>query len=200
MRRGKNKKDKPKRRRRSTKNAPKKARPRRSRRKGRPPLGTEDWTPTFLQSLAVGNHITQAAKDAKINPCTARRRRAEDPAFAAQWKEARTIGKEELEAEANRRAYHGTDRPIFHAGVVVGHVKEYSDRLLMFLMRAEDPEKFAKMTKTQLTGKDGKPLEMVLVDLTSDEFKNLPPAERIQRLRESIEAKRQAAAKLNGAK
>jgi hypothetical protein len=89
----------------------------------------------------------------------------EDPAFAAQWKEARTIGKEELEAEANRRAYHGTDRPIFHAGEVVGHMKEYSDRLLMFLLRAEDPDKFKDNSKMELVGKGGAALPGVAIYL-----------------------------------
>jgi hypothetical protein len=44
-----------------------------------------------------------------------------------------------LEEEAVRRAYHGTERPIFQKGVQVGSVKEFSDSLLMFLLKSRDP-------------------------------------------------------------
>lgn len=39
-----------------------------------------------------------------------------------------------------RRAWKGTRKPVFHKGVVVGHIREYSDTLGMFLVKAKRPE------------------------------------------------------------
>ena len=77
------------------------------------------------------------------------RRRSED--FAAQWREALEEGTDLLEAEARRRAVTGVDKPVFYKGEVVGSITKYSDRLLMFLLRAHDP-KFRDGGKVKQTG------------------------------------------------
>ena len=66
------------------------------------------------------------------------RRRSED--FAAQWDDALEEGTDLLDAEARRRAVTGIDKPVFYKGKVVGSITTYSDRLLMFLLRAHDPK------------------------------------------------------------
>lgn len=60
-----------------------------------------------------------------------------------------------LEAEARRRAVEGTDRPVFYQGRQVGTVTEYSDHLLMFLLRGALPDKYAERTKTEHSGNLG---------------------------------------------
>ena len=47
-----------------------------------------------------------------------------------------------MELEARRRAVKGTDKPVFQRGEQVGTIREYSDTLLMFLLKANKPEKF----------------------------------------------------------
>lgn len=47
---------------------------------------------------------------------------------------------ERMENEARRRAVEGTLRPVFHGGAQVGEVREYSDTLLIFLLKAHDPK------------------------------------------------------------
>jgi hypothetical protein len=47
-----------------------------------------------------------------------------------------------LEDEAVRRAYEGVERPVFQGGKQVGVVREYSDTLLIFLLKALRPEKY----------------------------------------------------------
>ena len=60
--------------------------------------------------------------------------------FAAQWDEALGEGIDILEAEARRRAFTGVEKPVYYKGKVVGSTTKYSDRLLMFLLKAHDPK------------------------------------------------------------
>ncbi|MHC5536960.1 hypothetical protein ACYOEI_01645 [Singulisphaera rosea] len=47
-----------------------------------------------------------------------------------------------LESEARRRALDGVEKPVFYRGQKCGAIREYSDALLMFLMKAARPERF----------------------------------------------------------
>ena len=47
-----------------------------------------------------------------------------------------------LEDEATRRAFDGVDKPVFYQGRRCGRIREYSDTLLMFLLRGAAPEKY----------------------------------------------------------
>ncbi len=47
-----------------------------------------------------------------------------------------------------RRAVEGVIKPVFHQGKRVGTLRVYSDSLLMFLLRARRPEKFADRAGT----------------------------------------------------
>jgi hypothetical protein len=62
-----------------------------------------------------------------------------DEEFAMRWRDAIEEGIDRLEDEAIRRARDGVKRPVFYMGQVVGHVQEYSDSLLKFLLEAKRP-------------------------------------------------------------
>jgi hypothetical protein len=62
-----------------------------------------------------------------------------DEEFAERWRNAVEEGIDRLEDEAIRRARDGVTRPVFYMGQVVGHVQEYSDSLLKFLLEAKRP-------------------------------------------------------------
>jgi hypothetical protein len=79
---------------------------------------------------------------AKVHFTLPYKRRRFDGAFRAAWDEATQLGTEALEYEALRRAYHGVEEPVFYRGVQCGSVTKYSDRLLMFLLKARDPAKY----------------------------------------------------------
>ena len=66
-----------------------------------------------------------------------------------------------LEAEARRRAAIGVDEPVFYKGEVVGHIRKYSDTLLMFLLKAHWPEKFRENVSIdqRVSGRDGGPVK-----------------------------------------
>ena len=55
--------------------------------------------------------------------------------------EAVAEGIDLLEEEARRRAVDGVNkRPIYHRGVQVGEIAQYSDKLLIFLLERRRPE------------------------------------------------------------
>lgn len=105
-------------------------------------------TAVFLDALAGGLSVSSAAKAAGVPLRTMYGWREGDPAFAAEWAAAYTIGADNLEAEAQRRAVKGVEEPVFHSGKVVGSVMRYSDTLLIFMMKARDPERFCDRART----------------------------------------------------
>lgn len=100
------------------------------------------WTAPFIQALAGGATVTQAAAQAGISRQHVYRYRGQDAEFDEAWQEVYEHGTERLEAEAFRRAVKGTQKPIYHLGKRVGSVREYSDSLLMFLLKARKPDMY----------------------------------------------------------
>ena len=111
-----------------------------------------DWQPAFIELLRETGNVTLAAQHVgqSRNQAYHVRRHSED--FAAQWDEALGEGIDLLEAEAWRRAVTGVDKPVFYKGEVVGSITKYSDRLLMFLLRAHRPQVFRDGGKVKHTG------------------------------------------------
>ncbi len=62
--------------------------------------------------------------------------------FAVRYADAEQEACEALEAEAYRRGVHGIDKPIHYKGDRVDTVREYSDTLLIFLMKGRMPHKY----------------------------------------------------------
>lgn len=73
------------------------------------------------------------------------------------------IGGTALEDEARRRAFEGFDKPIVHQGVITDTVKEYSDTLAIFLLKAHFPEKYRERSSVDLT--------VATLDMTDDELR-----------------------------
>jgi hypothetical protein len=48
-----------------------------------------------------------------------------------------------MEDEAVRRAVEGVDRPIYYRGAVCGYVTEYSDDLLIRMLKARRKDKYS---------------------------------------------------------
>lgn len=98
----------------------------------------------MLEALASGMSPTPAARAAGVGRSTAYLWRQSDPDFAAKWDEAVADGIDLLEEEVRRRAVDGVnERPIYHRGVQVGEIKDYSDKLLIFLLKTRRPEVYA---------------------------------------------------------
>lgn len=94
----------------------------------------------FLQILAQTGKVTDAAKAvgyADTKSMEAYRRKDDD--FAEAWDLALSAAKHGLEAEAWRRAHDGVLEPVYYKGKIVGYKTNYSDSLIMFLLRKLDP-------------------------------------------------------------
>ena len=63
-----------------------------------------------------------------------------------------------LEAEALRRALKGTEKPVYQNGKQVGAIREYSDLLLIFLLKARRPTVYRENARLELTGVGGGPI------------------------------------------
>jgi hypothetical protein len=83
----------------------------------------------------------------------------EDPDFLSLYKKAEDAASDLLEREAVRRAVSGTQKPVFYKGEECGLIKEYSDTLLMFVMKARKPEKYRDNSENNKYGpQDGVPV------------------------------------------
>lgn len=132
-----------------------------------------------MQKLSKSPNVSAAARAAKVSRQWAYQMREEDPDFAAAWDEALQISLDDAEGELYRRAVKGTLKPVFQGGEKVGSVREYSDTLLIFLLKAHKPDVYRETTRNEHTGKDGGPIQQVvshqqdLSKLSIDELKSL---------------------------
>lgn len=113
----------------------------------------------LLEYLEQTGRVDLACKLAKVPRRTAYAWRMDDSEFSKDWEIAidRAVGL--LEDEAHRRAHEGTDEPQFYQGVVCGHVRKYSDTLLIFLLKAHRPERYRDRASIEHTGANGAPLQ-----------------------------------------
>ncbi len=115
----------------------------------------KDTKTVFIEKLKASPNVSVAAKAAGINRTYAYKLRGEDAEFAASWDEAVESSTDAAEAEAYRRAVKGTIKPVFHMGKKVGGIREYSDTLLIFLLKAHRPEKYREPVRVVGSGGNG---------------------------------------------
>lgn len=104
------------------------------------------WMRPFLQNLRQFPSVTEACRAAKVSRQRAYIARRNYPQFASDWDDALQEGLEALEGEAIRRAMVGEERirPHFHNGRLIYEevIKDKSDTLLIFLLKAHNPSKY----------------------------------------------------------
>jgi len=105
----------------------------------------------FLAAYAACGNIADAARKAKCGRCS-HYEWMEDAAYAEAFAEAHEQACEALESEARRRAVRGVQKPVYYMGDIVGTAREYSDVLLIFLMKGAMPEKYRDNVKIEHTG------------------------------------------------
>lgn len=96
----------------------------------------------FIAAYAESGNVTLAAIAAKVDRRTHYKWLEADPDYTDAFYEAGEAAADRLEQEARRRAVDGVERPLMHKGEEVGTVREYSDQLLMFLLKGVRPEKY----------------------------------------------------------
>lgn len=129
------------------------------RTRNRTPKKRKNWKPVFLRELSRTACVLYSAIKAGVGKVTVYDARKADVAFKEAWDDAKEIANELLLVEGRRRAYEGVLRPIYQGGKLRGKVKDYSDTLLIFFIKAHNPE-FRDSTKHEHTGKDGGPVNV----------------------------------------
>jgi hypothetical protein len=117
-----------------------------------------------LAALSAGHSYEKAADAAKIGRTALFAWKKADAKFNDECLAAEEAGTDRLEDEATRRAVKGTLRPVFYKGEQVGSIREYSDTLLIFLLKARRPDKFKESVAHEHGGKDGRPIVVELVN------------------------------------
>lgn len=102
----------------------------------------------FLEVFAQIGNVTSCAREVGVLRNTVYSWRADDPEFAAAMDVAGDEAVDLLELEARRRGHDGYDKPVFQQGVQVGLIREYSDTLLIFLLKGLRPEKYREKPPT----------------------------------------------------
>lgn len=101
------------------------------------------WMKAFITALSLRGIVSQACGTAKIDRTTAYKARDVDSVFATAWDEAMEVAADALEAEAWRRAVEGVKKPVgFYQGAASEYVREYSDTLLIFMLKGARPAKY----------------------------------------------------------
>lgn len=135
-----------------------------------------EWQPRFLESLRRTCNVSATCEAVGVGRQTAYDARERDADFADLWDAAVEEAVELLEGEARRRAYEGTTATkVFQAlienpetgememrTVRQEAVREYSDTLLIFLLKAHKPKMYRDRVDVSLGGKDGLPIRMTL--------------------------------------
>lgn len=106
----------------------------------------------FIEALADSACVQTAATTARmsVQSAYALRRAPGGEAFAAAWAAALQQGALKLADVAFERALLGVQEPVFdRAGIAIGCKTRYSERLMIFLLRAHLPERYAHAHRTE---------------------------------------------------
>jgi Bacteriophage Sf6, terminase small subunit-like len=106
------------------------------------PEAVDQLKSALLIAYVRSGSLTRACQATSISQSAHRRWLANDSQYAEAWADAQAALADSLEEEAIRRARDGIERPVFQGGLEVGRVTEYSDQLLMFLLKGMRPEKY----------------------------------------------------------
>jgi hypothetical protein len=121
----------------------------------------------MLAALSELGNVTAAARLVGIHHDTHYQWMKRDPQYAEQVPGVLEQAADLLEAEARRRAVEGVTKPIIggrNRDEVVTTVKEYSDTLLIFLLKGVRPQKYKELRQTEHSGR---------VELSARPFKDL---------------------------
>jgi|SRR5262245_4716617 len=106
----------------------------------------------FLDAFAQAGTCIGAAKLSGVDDRLHYAWLAKSEQYRKDFEIAKDRAAQVLEAEARRRACDGYDDPIYFQGVQVGHVRRYSDLLMIFLLKAAKPDIFRDYHSVNVKG------------------------------------------------
>jgi len=104
----------------------------------------------YLRALARLWTPALALKAAGHTPSELAMWREHDAAFLVAERQCREGLTDQLEAEAVRRAFRGVRRPVYQGGLLAGYLTEYSDQLLIVLLKAMRPERYRERSEVSV--------------------------------------------------
>lgn len=122
----------------------------------------------YLIAFAKCGQVGKAAKSAGIDRHTPKEWCETDPDFELAYEDAKESYAEILEAEAVKRATKGVMRykfdrrgePLIDPRTGKPYVeREFSDTLLIFMLKGLKPKTYRENVKTELSGENGAPIE-----------------------------------------
>lgn len=131
--------------------------------------------PAVIAAFKGCASVTKACEIADICRDTFYRWLKEDPEFREAFEKSREEAAQLLEDEAARRAYEGVERPVDQGGKQVGVVREYSDTLLIFLLKGARPQKYRDNIRQEITGANGTPLPPTTINFVAIPTPSAPP-------------------------
>lgn len=96
----------------------------------------------FLAAFAELGTLTHAAARVGTGRSSHRYWMEHDPEYPGLFAEAAHQANDNLEREARRRGIEGVEKPVYQGKELVGTIREYSDTLLIFLMKGALPTKY----------------------------------------------------------
>jgi hypothetical protein len=113
-------------------------------------------TPMMLHMLeralvACHGDMVSAARECGTHAVYVRQWLTADANAGARLREAQIAGWQALESVAYKRAVKGTKKGVWYQGERVGYEREYSDKLLMDMMKARIPAYSAEPTTTTMS-------------------------------------------------
>jgi hypothetical protein len=105
----------------------------------------------YLRALPKVFTASLALKAAGASMADLYQWREHDTEFSVQEAHVRELIVDQLESEAVRRAYKGVRKPVYQGGLLAGHVQEYSDALLIFLLKGLKPERYRDQSTVTVT-------------------------------------------------
>lgn len=112
--------------------------------------------------------VNAACKLAKVGRTTVYEERQRNEGFALAWHDIEERTTEMMEREAYRRAVEGVTKPLVSAGKHVTDVTEYSDTLLIFMLKSRRPERYRDNVKVEHAGSVKTEVVEVARDRASD--------------------------------
>ena len=107
----------------------------------------------FLAAFRETGNVRLACQAAKVGRSSHYRWSEEDPSYQRAFEMAKQDAADILEAEAQRRAVEGVEKPTgWYRGQAGGKIREYSDLLLIFLLKGLRPDVYRERQEIELRG------------------------------------------------
>lgn len=128
----------------------------------------------YLENLQEHGQRGRAAKYIGTNTRRVTNERKKDKEFDEACQEAILLFRESCEDELKKRAFEGVEEPVFYQGVETATQTRYSDSLLQFYMKANDP-KYREKVKVDAVVSGGVLLTAAIPQNTQQWLESMKP-------------------------